>query len=160
MMVKGLVKALSHALGRILILACMCASLCSCTPDPQEYIGSWVGVDELPREKVIVAATITSIGDNQYSVKLEYHYINRNDKSRIMTWDSDAPRYLPGTYISHDGSILTSAGKISLETGSNEIIYRNITMIRRSNVTMNRMRQVVSNFMIRNYRDFDLVERH
>lgn len=87
--------------------------LCSCKPNPVNFVGSWVGMSGKGSDVKLTYYIVTSLGNESYSVKREYRYLEFDDRINKLQWRISNPRYTAAYYDKRNGVMV--AGDVILE---------------------------------------------
>ena len=98
-------------LKKTLFLLVASIFLSSC--NPVNFVGSWVGLSGKGSDAKLVYYIVTSLGNESYSVKREFRYLEFDDRIGKLQWRISNPRYKAAYYDKRNGVIV--AGDITLE---------------------------------------------
>ena len=87
--------------------------LCSCNPNPVNFVGSWVGLSGKGCDVKLIYYIVTSLGNESYSVKREFRYLEFDERLNKLQWRISNPRYTAAYYDKSNGVMV--ADDITLE---------------------------------------------
>ncbi len=125
--------------------------LAACTPYYDDYIGTWVGIDESnPRDVVLYEYEIVTAGADQYAIKLmRSHY--EIDQTYGAVWTSTPPRFLMAQFDPEAGILQAPFGQLTFSTSKGTLQFGNITFVRKAKNTELKFKYVARRVVERLY---------
>ncbi|MCR5085162.1 MAG: hypothetical protein K6A65_06635 [Succinivibrionaceae bacterium] len=127
----------------LLATAVAALALSGCDPYPEDYLGTWVGLDERRSTTVMYTYRIVQKnGGSNYSVRITQSYYAL-DNGMMLVWKSSKPRYFSAVYdSSSDGCLKGSFGLLCYDIHTAQMKAGTMLMVKRAKNTVMKLKAV------------------
>lgn len=145
--------------ARMLCLSLLAAlTLAGCTPYYEDYLGTWVGIDESdPVNMVLYEYHIVTAGGQDYAIRLTRSYYEV-DPDLGARWINSQPRFLIAHYDPESGRVQAPFGELDFEIGHGNIKFGTINFIRKAKNTELKLKYVARQAIKRAYPDLPVTD--
>ncbi len=134
-----------RALVSALLLALSVFVISACNPYPEDYIGTWVGLDERRPVTVMYTYRITQTRNDHFSVRITQSYY-ASENGMMLVWKSSKPRYFNATYDSSaDGCLKGTFGLLCYDIHTSQLKAGHMMMVRRAKSTALKLKTAALN---------------
>ena len=140
------------------LLAAAALWLAACTPYYEDFMGTWVGIDESnPQDIVLYEYEIVSAGGQDYAIRLtRSSYVINDDFGAV--WTTSQPRFLLARYNPDDGSVTAPFGTLTYSTKSGNVVFGNINFVRKAKNTELKLKYVARRAVEKYYPDVPITD--
>ncbi|MCR5084811.1 MAG: hypothetical protein K6A65_04850 [Succinivibrionaceae bacterium] len=132
--------------------------LCGCDPYPEDYVGTWVGLDERRNVSMMYTYRITQTREEQFRLRVTQSYY-ASENGLMLVWKSSKPRYFNAVYdSSNKGCLRGTFGFICYDIHDNVIKAGPMNLVRRAKNTTQKLKAAALNSAKRIYPNIPAVD--
>lgn len=129
-----------------MVVAVVAVTLSGCGTSPEDYVGTWMGLDERGgvHAKVFQCEVVQSQRSGYYTIRVSQMDYEINTAQNVAMWRSAPGHYFNGR-LDKDGNLVTDIGTIKADTKNFRLLYGNIALVRKAKNTELKLKYIIRN---------------